>query len=390
MSSQILNIVLANPYIDVFRILFSLILISGIVYLFYRWQRRHELRNKDFLSDKQVKYINIRKQEAEYMEEKEQKRIETEKIAKWKEKQIEIRRETEERHDKILAQQQKELEIASEKKRKERVEDLLKKQKKMEEFLGSSEYKYIEQFAKKYKDGESNSEFIKFQTLLENKGWEFEKEELKSVLNQEHKKQKVKDSKIKILANNASSRNDFLITYLDFFGSNDSETLEGLAEILQEKQLYFEDLTNLKTEIKQLEKEIELKTFEKRLFDEDEIDWLENIDSLNGYEFEDFLKNLFSKMGYQVKQTRLSGDQGADVVVIKFGEKTVIQAKCYGGKVGNKAVQEIMAAISLYKAQKGMVITNNYFISAAVELANANNIELVDRDGLEKMINNHW
>lgn len=118
--------------------------------------------------------------------------------------------------------------------------------------------------------------------------------------------------------------------------------------------------------------------------------FFENIDQLNGYEFEGFLKTLSSKMGYQVEQTRLSGDQGADLVIVKFGEKTVIQAKRFGGKVGNKAVQEIMAAISLYEAQKGMVITNNYFTPAAVKLANANNIELVDRDALEELINKHW
>ncbi|MGI8849419.1 MAG: restriction endonuclease [Pyrinomonadaceae bacterium] len=133
-----------------------------------------------------------------------------------------------------------------------------------------------------------------------------------------------------------------------------------------------------------------MENFEKRLNEGNEQIFFENIDQLNGYEFEDFLKTLFSKMGYQVEQTRLSGDQGADLVIVKFGEKTVIQAKRFGGKVGNKAVQEIMAAISLYEAQKGMVITNNYFTPAAVKLANANNIELVDRDALEELINKHW
>ena len=99
----------------------------------------------------------------------------------------------------------------------------------------------------------------------------------------------------------------------------------------------------------------------------------------------DFLSDLYNKMGYEVEPTKLSGDQGADVVVIKFGEKTVIQAKRYGGTVGNKAVQEIIAAISLYKAQKGIVITNNYFTKSAVELAEANKIELIDRDGLKEI-----
>ena len=95
-------------------------------------------------------------------------------------------------------------------------------------------------------------------------------------------------------------------------------------------------------------------------------------------------------MGYQVEQTRLSGDQGADLVVVKFGEKTVIQAKCYSGKVGNYAIQEIFAAMNLYKAHKGMVVTNNYFTPAAFELADANNIELIDRDSLEELIRKFW
>ncbi len=72
------------------------------------------------------------------------------------------------------------------------------------------------------------------------------------------------------------------------------------------------------------------------------------------------------------------------------GEKTVIQAKCYSGKVGNYAVQEIFAAMNLYKAQKGMVVTNNYFTPAAFELADANNVELVDRNGLEELIRKFW
>jgi len=37
-----------------------------------------------------------------------------------------------------------------------------------------------------------------------------------------------------------------------------------------------------------------------------------------------------------------------------------------------------------------MVATNNYFTPAAFELADANNIELVDRDGLEELIRKFW
>ncbi len=180
---------------------------------------------------------------------------------------------------------------------------------------------------------------------------------------------------------------------MNFYQSDDGEMFEVLREIIEEKGLFglFENNSEeLKKEVERIEREIELEIFEKRLLEDDEGVHLEDVDELDGYEFEGFLTNLYTKMGYQVEQTRLSGDQGADLVVVKFGEKIVIQAKRFGGKVGNKAVQEIMAAMSLYKGQKGMVVTNNYFTPAAIELAYANDIELIDRDSLGELINKHW
>jgi HJR/Mrr/RecB family endonuclease len=137
-------------------------------------------------------------------------------------------------------------------------------------------------------------------------------------------------------------------------------------------------------------KDVEVRIFEERLLRDAVPLSIDDVDQLEGYEFEAFLRELYSKMGYQVEQTRLSGDQGADLVVVKFGEKCVIQAKCYSGNVGNYAVQEIVAACSLYQAHKGMVVTNSYFTSAAIELAQANGVELVDRGGLQELIRKYW
>ena len=257
-------------------------------------------------------------------------------------------------------------------------------------FTNSSAYKYIKQFAKKYGEKGKAEDFNQLQTLLKNWQYDFSTEELKSLVVEESKKQKIENLKTKILSDNPHNRGAILKAYLNFYRSNDEINLKVLAELLEERYSVSEDILNLKSELRTIEKRIELENFEKRLLEEDEQIQLAEIDSLNGYEFEDFLKVLFSKMGYQVEQTKLSGDQGADLVVIKFGEKSIIQAKRFGGKVGNKAVQEILAAISLYQAQKGMVITNSYFTPSAFELANANNIELIDRDALEELINKHW
>lgn len=248
----------------------------------------------------------------------------------------------------------------------------------------------IKQFAKKYGTKASNSDLVDLQMLLSKYKYEVSPEELEDLVRKEFENQQIENLKSKVFKQTISSRVDILKSYLNFYQSEDETNLRILAVILEEKYFSSENISYLKIEIKEIEKKIRLENFEKRLFEGNEQINLEGVDQQNGYEFEDFLKTLFYKMGYQVEQTKLSGDQGADLVVVKFNEKTVIQAKRFGGKVGNKAVQEIFAAMSFYRAHKGMVITNNYFTPAAFELADANNIELIDRDTLEELINKHW
>lgn len=91
-------------------------------------------------------------------------------------------------------------------------------------------------------------------------------------------------------------------------------------------------------------------------------------------------------MGYKTELTKGSGDQGADLILQKNHVKIVIQIKRYSGKVGNKAVQEVIAAKYFYKADKGIVITNNYFTNSAIDLALSSHIKLINRDKLIKMI----
>ena len=106
----------------------------------------------------------------------------------------------------------------------------------------------------------------------------------------------------------------------------------------------------------------------------------------NGIQFEQYLKNIFEKLGYLVEVTKNTGDQGADLILTKNNEKTVVQAKFYSSSVGNKAVQEVVAALKFYNADKGMVVTNSYYTKSAIELAEANGIELWNKEVLENMI----
>ncbi|WP_026604525.1 restriction endonuclease, partial [Methylomonas sp. 11b] len=114
-----------------------------------------------------------------------------------------------------------------------------------------------------------------------------------------------------------------------------------------------------------------------------------SIDGMDGYQFEEFLVDLFRKRGCEVKSTPKGRDQGADLFIESFGSKIVIQAKNYQGNIGNKAVQEVIAAKQFYSYNDGIVITNRYFTPSAKELALSAKIKLIDRDELIRYLDEY-
>jgi restriction system protein len=95
-------------------------------------------------------------------------------------------------------------------------------------------------------------------------------------------------------------------------------------------------------------------------------------------QFERFLQWFFEQQGYLVQMTKKSHDQGADLILERTGERTVVQAKRTKGTVGNRAVQEVFAARGFYQANRALVITTSRFSKPAVDLANRLGVELWD------------
>ena len=136
--------------------------------------------------------------------------------------------------------------------------------------------------------------------------------------------------------------------------------------------------------------ELEQNSFESRLMQQKSVVQkmitIDDVDLMNGAEFEQFVANLFNKMGYDATVTKHSGDQGIDVLAEKNGTKIGIQAKCYSGSVGNSAIQEAVAGKSYYRVDKVIVVTNNFFTPSAIELAQVNDVILWDRSILKEKI----
>lgn len=114
---------------------------------------------------------------------------------------------------------------------------------------------------------------------------------------------------------------------------------------------------------------------------------IEEIDKMDGKEFEVYLAELYDGLGYYTEVTPHT-DYGIDVIVIKDKIKAGIQAKCYGeGRtVGVDAVNEVCGGAGYWNVQKKIIITNRYFTKKALISAQHNEIEMINRNGLKLLI----
>ena len=111
------------------------------------------------------------------------------------------------------------------------------------------------------------------------------------------------------------------------------------------------------------------------------------LDLMEGHDFEYFCAELLRRRGFQeVEVTKGSGDYGIDILAEKEGVTYAIQCKCYAAPVGVKAVQEAYAGRDYYDRMVGVVLTNQYFTTPAVEAARKLKILLWDRGYLESMM----
>lgn len=107
-----------------------------------------------------------------------------------------------------------------------------------------------------------------------------------------------------------------------------------------------------------------------------------------GIDYECRVQQFFSENEIPIFETPESHDYGCDLVLYYAGHIIAIQCKYRSSSVGVDAVQQITAAMPMYHADIGMVITNAYFTRPAIKLADANKIILIDGNEFAKNFEN--
>jgi len=111
------------------------------------------------------------------------------------------------------------------------------------------------------------------------------------------------------------------------------------------------------------------------------------LNGLQHWEFENYIGDLFTKLGYKTRVIGGSYDEGIDVIAEKNGIKHYIQCKHYNHPVGVKEVREFYGALSdKLSNDKAFFITTNFFTEEAERFAQDKPIELIDSSKLIKYI----
>lgn len=119
--------------------------------------------------------------------------------------------------------------------------------------------------------------------------------------------------------------------------------------------------------------------------DKELIKWLQGI---KPSEFEDFIAELYSRLGYKTEKVGRAYDGGVDVIASKDGIINYIQCKKFiTSQVGVEQVREFVGVLVGKLANgNGIFITTNIFTTEAKKYAEESMIELIDGYKLTKLI----
>jgi HJR/Mrr/RecB family endonuclease len=146
----------------------------------------------------------------------------------------------------------------------------------------------------------------------------------------------------------------------------------------------YDNLSEIYSYIKDLHQKFEKKQNDELAKQKQERDYfqrikrLEDIQNINPIQFEKLVSNLFKKMGYDVLLTKISRDEGIDLILSKNGKKSIVQCKRYSGTVGQPIARDLYGSMIHNRAEDAYLITTGVFSLPAKTWASGKPIHLVD------------
>lgn len=114
---------------------------------------------------------------------------------------------------------------------------------------------------------------------------------------------------------------------------------------------------------------------------------LQSIRDLSSQDFERYIAEAYRRKGYTVEETGPGADGGIDLIARKNGETLLVQCKRWlTWKVGVRVVRELFGVVKAQGAANGVLVTTSKFTADALAFAKQTQLELVDGEGLVRLI----
>jgi len=114
---------------------------------------------------------------------------------------------------------------------------------------------------------------------------------------------------------------------------------------------------------------------------------IDDLMNLTPIEFEKWVKKyIFEKDGWEVSETKVTGDGGIDLIISKKGERSIAQCKRYRQTVGEPMLRDFYGTMMSEGVSRGYFVTTGLFSLAALKFADNKPIEMIDRRVLAEKI----
>ena len=107
--------------------------------------------------------------------------------------------------------------------------------------------------------------------------------------------------------------------------------------------------------------------------------------SLSGTDFEREMANVLRALGYRVKSTPSSGDEGVDLILKRPGKTIVVQCKAHQNPVGPAIARELFGSMIHFKADRAILACTGGFTRGVKEFVRDKPIDLVSVSELARL-----
>ncbi|MCT2535237.1 restriction endonuclease [Aquibacillus koreensis] len=113
---------------------------------------------------------------------------------------------------------------------------------------------------------------------------------------------------------------------------------------------------------------------------------IQEIDQMTESEFVELLYHLFKQQGYYVNRSPGPPDYGADLILRKGEEVTVVRAIRSENKVGMSALNEVNQSNKYFHVNSKWIITNSSYTKVVINQAEKSDVKLLSREDLLDML----